>query len=526
VGPLLLHAPLAALDAAAFARFAEETRADLARFGPEIALVLGVAAVSTASAFLDRVRSRVLAWPALASVLLALHLVTGRFGGEGGPAFSGMLRLDPFADFFGAVFLVGTAVAISLSLLSRELIGRPMGEYHASLLCAALGMMLMAEATDLVMLFIAVETLSLPSYALAGWRKADRGSSEAALKYVLYGSVAAGVMVYGMSLLYGLAGSTRLAALATYVRSPAADAPALAVAATLVAAGLGFKMAAVPLHFWAPDVYQGAPTAVVAWLSVTSKAAGIAALLRFAGALGLDGGAAAELNWTALAAIVSMVTMTLGNLGALHQTSLKRLLAYSSIAHVGYALVGVAAMGGADAGGGASGGGASGGRAALAAVAFYVVAYLVMNMGAFACVMLGQDVLGADDVSAWRGVARRAPRLAVAFTVFLVALIGIPPTVGFSGKAQLFLAALERAGGDRTFAVLVVVAAVNTALSAYYYLRVVKAMLLDDPEEGAAPVLLPPWGEAIVATHAVAAIGLGLYFDRLVGWTREIGPLR
>jgi len=523
-----LTTALAALDAKEFARFTAETWADIGRFLPESVLVLGIAVVVLWNAFLGREASKKLAWVALGTVLLALHLVTRRFGAPPASMFSGMLRIDGFSDFFAAIFLVGTGVSIILAQLSRSLAPRPMGEFHASLLTGALGMMLMAESTDLVMLFVALEMLSLPSYVLVAWIKTDRRSSEAALKYVLYGSVAAAFMLYGISLIYGLTGSTKLPALWAYVQSPQVDAAALAISAFLVFAGLGFKMAAVPLHFWAPDVYQGAPTAVTAWLSVASKAAGVAAFVRFADAIGLGRIHAIQLRpdlaveWSALAALLAAVTMTLGNLGAMHQTSLKRLLAYSSVAHVGYVLVGIAAIGGREAVG-AGGDLPNAASEGMRAVAFYMVAYLVMNLGAFACVLFLENRLGSDDLSAWRGAGLRAPFLAVAFTVFLVALIGIPPTAGFTGKFQLFLAAVDH--GRLVW--LVVVAALNTAASAYYYLRVIKVMYLDEPEEGAAAHAPLETGErAVLATLAVMVVTLGIFFERVSVWAREIGPLQ
>jgi NADH-quinone oxidoreductase subunit N len=492
-----------------FKVFTDQAKADIGHFRPELLIICLVAGILLANVFLKREDSRLLAWPSLLGTLGALWLVLARYGGEPAVIFNQSLRIDRFADFFSVVFLVGTAVSIVLAALSKELESRPMGEFYAILLSAVLGMMLMAEATDLLMIFVAVELLSVPSYILTGWIKKSRVSSEAALKYVIYGSVSAGLMLYGFSLFYGMTGSLKLSAIASLVQGHEANAMAVALASFLAFGGFGYKMAAVPMQFWAPDVYQGAPTAVTGWLSVTSKAAGVAVFIRFVDALGLGRSPVGEqLDWVSLVALLSAITMTLGNLGALHQTNLKRLLAYSSVAHVGYILMGVAAFGS----------GAAGGMEGWKAVAFYVVAYLIMNLGAFACIILGANQLGSEDVSAFRGFGYRAPRLAFAFAVFIFALIGIPPTAGFTGKFQLFVVAINQG-----LVWLAVVAAVNTAISAYYYVKILRALYLEESAEG--ELRIPALGEALVAAHLVAVIYFGLFFGRLAEWTQQIGQL-
>jgi len=503
---------LASLDPQAFARFVATTQGELVHFVPELLLVGVIAMIVLVNAFMGREGSRLQAYPALFGTLVAGVLVLMRYGNAPVEIFSHSLRIDRFANFFSLVFLAGTAVTIVLADASRELKDRPLGEFYAILLSAVLGMMLMAEAIDLLVIFVAVELLSVPSYILTGWVKKSRLSSEAALKYVIYGSVAAGLMLYGFSLFYGMTGSVKLSAIAELMQAPAENVNrfAVALAAFLAFAGFGYKMAAVPMQFWAPDVYQGAPTAITAWLSVTSKAAGVAVFIRFVDALGLGGATSTGLDWISLVSLIAAITMTLGNLGALHQTNLKRLLAYSSVAHVGYILMGVAAFGALD---------ASGSDAGWRAVAFYVVAYLIMNLGAFACVLFASNQIGSEELHAFRGLGYRAPRLAFGFAIFLVSLVGIPPTAGFAGKFQLFMVAV-----DHNLIWLAVVAAVNTAISAYYYVKILKTMYLDEPAEGALRV--PALGEALIAAHLVLVVYFGIFFNQLVGWTREIGPLR
>lgn len=495
------------------------TRSDLGHFRPELALTFTVCALVLADLFVSRKDSRQLAWLALVGTLAALGLAVARWGNEPARLFGGMLLVDRFATFFDVVFLVGTAVTIVLAWLSRELVGRPMGEFYAILLSAVLGMFLMVEAVDLLMIFIAIELLSIPSYILTGWLKRSRASSEAALKYVIYGSVSSGIMLYGFSLFYGMTGSMKLSGIAELVQSAGANPHAIALAAFLAFAGFGYKMAAVPMHFWAPDVYQGAPTAVTAWLSVTSKAAGIGLFLRFMDALGLGQRLLLAIDWVSLLALLAAVTMTLGNLAALFQTNVKRLLAYSSVAHVGYILMGVAAFGEAG----------SAGYEGWRAVAFYVIAYLLMNLGAFACVILVANHTHSEEVETLRGLKTRAPLVAFSLAIFLISLIGIPPTVGFAGKFQLFLAAVtyQTVGADglayHPLLWLAVVAAVNTAISAYYYARLLKAMYLDDGPED--EIAVPAAGTGLVLAHVAAVLLLGVFFGRFLELTREIGTL-
>ncbi|MGZ3427213.1 MAG: NADH-quinone oxidoreductase subunit N, partial [Polyangia bacterium] len=319
--------------------------------------------------------------------------------------FFELLARDPFADFFKLLFAATAALVAFVSLRAGDAIEESAAEFYALLLTTTIGMMLMAAAVDLLTAYLSLETVSIMSYVLAGFRRRSRQSAEAALKYIIYGGVASGVMLYGMSLLYGLAGSTSFAAILQAAGSTPAPATVV-VAVVLCLAGFGYKIASVPFHMWCPDVYEGAPTAVTAFLSVGPKAAGFALLLRFcAGVLPAElGGAAAP--WPLLFALVAAATMTLGNLAALGQTNVKRLLAYSSIAHAGYLLLALTA------------GGHDGARALL----LYLVAYLFMSLGAFVVVLAVAERGVGDELPAWRGLGRRAPWAAATMAIFLFSL--------------------------------------------------------------------------------------------------------
>ncbi|MDB5310023.1 MAG: nuoN 2 [Gemmataceae bacterium] len=403
------------------------------------------------------------------------------------PYFAGMLISDPFSAFVRTLLLAAALLTVLLTLLTGIPDRDDSGDFYALLLGGTLGMMLMTAANHLMLVFIAVEMASLPSYALAGFLKGRRQGSEAALKYVVFGAGASGVMLYGISLLAGTFGTGYLPNLASAVAARMGAAggfdPLLLTGLTLVFVGLGFKLAAVPFHFWCPDVFEGAAAEVAGFLSVASKAAAVALtarLLLTLQAAGSTMGASPASPWLLPGTvglgvgIAGAVTVTFGNLAAFGQTNLKRLLAYSTIAHAGYMLLGVAVLT----------------PAAASAVLYYLVAYLLMNLGAFAVVALVRNATGAEDLAAYRGLVWRSPVLAVTMALFLFSLLGFPPLAGFAGKFQVFAAVYDAGKGasgagrpdlGTAFYALFAVGAVNTAISAYYYLRVVRAMILDAP---------------------------------------------
>jgi NADH-quinone oxidoreductase subunit N len=340
--------------------------------------------------------------------------------------------------------------------------------------------------------------VSLSSYILAGFLKEERPSNEAALKYVIFGALASGLMIYGASLLYGLTGQTNLLDIRQIVATGGLSRPALLISVIFIFAGLGYKVSAAPFHMWTPDVYEGAPTAVTAFLSVGPKAAGFALLVRFffsTFAVPFEAGwrAVTSIDWPLLLAVVAAATMTIGNVTALVQTNVKRMLAYSSIAHAGYILMGAVTLNG------------EGGMAVL----FYLTVYYLMNLGAFLVVILVARQLGSEDVSAYKGLIHRAPFLAIAMTIFLLSLTGIPLTAGFIGKVYLFAAVV-----NQKLYWLAVVGLLNSVVSLYYYAKVFKAMTLDEPPS-TEPLAEPVLGRALLAFLVVPTIVFGLYWSPL-----------
>lgn len=428
-----------------------------------------------------------------------------------GSFFGGMLVSDPFGVLVRALILAAALLVVLLTRLTGIPDREDSADFYALLLGATLGMMLMTSAGHLMMVFIAVEMASLPSYALAGFLKGKRKGSEAALKYVVYGAGASGVMLYGISLLAGTFGTGDLGnvaeATAARLKAGGFD-PVLVTGFAFLLMGFGFKLAAVPFHFWCPDVFEGAAAEVGGFLSVASKAAAVALTTRVLMTVhaSLPGSPWVVPESLGLAVgVVAAVTVTFGNLAAFGQTNLKRLLAYSTIAHAGYMLLAVAVV---------TPQGAS-------AVLFYLTAYLLMNLGAFAVVALMRNATGSEDISAYRGLVRRNPTLAVTMAIFLLALLGLPPLAGFAGKFQVFAAvydagrsatAANRANLGTAFYVLLGVGAVNTAVSAYYYLKVVRAMVLESPD--GAPAMSPPGAAANAYLTLLAALLVALG----VGW--------
>jgi NADH-quinone oxidoreductase subunit N len=478
-------------------------------FYPELTLTAAFCAVVIAD-LLSRGNRTATALTAMAGTLLAAWFVIG--GGQGADsAFSGMIAVDAFSRYFKLVILLASFVVQLFSLQSSELktSGMGPGEYNALLTAMTLGMTLMAGASHLLMMYLALELTSISSYLLAGYTRDADDSAEASLKYVIYGAVASGMMLYGISIVYGLTGSLELNAINTVVASGVVSLPALIIAGVLITVGFGYKISAVPFHFWTPDVYEGAPVTITALLSVASKAAGFAMMIRFFKVTFIDmvmGAAPAQgfailngFQWNHLLAVMAVLTMTVGNLVALWQNNLKRLLAYSSIAHAGYMLLGVATLS----------------SEGLSAVMIYFAVYLFMNLGAFYCVMLVADKTGSEDIDAYSGLGHRSPFLGVAMTIFLLSLTGLPPTAGFIGKLYIFSALI---GAKLIW--LVVIGALNSVVSLYYYVRVLRNMFLKDPAAGAAQLGLSAPEIGLVLLLLIPTLALGLYFGPLVQYAQ------
>ncbi len=397
--------------------------------------------------------------------------------------FQGMAVADGYTAFFRLIILTASALGLLVASNWLDAHGEQQGEYISLFLLAAIGMTLMAAATHLMLVFIALELLSLSLYILAGFERERASSSEAALKYLLLGAFSSAFFLYGVALVYASTGALDFAGIAQAARVT----PLLLIGIALLIVGFGFKVAAVPFHMWTPDVYQGAPTPITAFMSVTTKAAAFAAFLRvFAGTLGNE-----RAVWMPAVAVLAALTMVVGNLAALRQVSLKRLLAYSSIAHAGYVLVGVAAAN----------------RSGAAAVLFYLFVYAFLNLGAFA-VLIALEQRGAGDVVAnqARGLARSHPWLAAAMAIFLFGLTGAPPLAGFFGKLYLFQAAVE---ANLTW--LAIVGVINSAISAYFYLRIVVLMYMSDQEEATATLAERPVLALATAIAAIFVVAIGLY---------------
>jgi NADH-quinone oxidoreductase subunit N len=487
----------------------EELNRSLAWFRPETALVLGLLLVVLLDSFAGRFRAAAARVATIATLAVALGYAW-ELQAEGARAalFSGMLVIDPLSAALKLLMIgAGLLTVLAFSFRnSRELHGLGQGELHALVLALVLSSLLLAAANDLVMLYLALEMVSITSYVMVAYLKGDRMSNEASLKYVLFGAASTGTMLYGLSLIYGLSGATSLPAIQEYFAAGLTDGHRFAVyaATLLVLAGFGFKVAAVPFHFWCPDVYQGAATPVTALLSVLPKAAGLAITLRFFyGGLSVpvDGpwDLSGSINWGALVMLISVLTMTLGNVAALTQTNMKRLLAYSSIAHAGYLLMGVVAL---------SDNGARG-------LIVYLAAYVVMNLGAFLVVTLVHLHEGSFDLRDYPGLYRRAPLLTLAMAFFLLSLVGIPPFVGFVAKLYVFAAVIEQGMGF--YATL---GAINAAIAAYYYFKVLKVMTIDPGNEDKPPLKLALADQAWLVAFALANLVPLLFWDRIEAWAR------
>jgi NADH-quinone oxidoreductase subunit N len=445
---------------------------------PEALLLALALGITIAEPFWKEQGHKALGWITALGLLLILAVLLV-FGRPASPisTFGGTIRFDDLAVFFKALFIFGAGITC-LFMLEHETLGQR-GESYLLLLASTIGMCLMASAADLIMLYLAIETTSIPLYVLAGFMRADDRSTEAGFKYLLYGAMTSAVMLYGFSLLFGIAGTTNIAALAAAIAASNVPLATVLGIFLLIVVGLGFKSSIVPFHFWAPDVYEGSPTPIAGFLSTASKAAGFVVIAR----LFLLAFPAIQIDWASVLAVLSAITMTVGNLLALPQRNLKRLLAYSSIAHAGYAMMGVVAVS----------------ELGYTSLGFYLLAYLVTNLAAFGIVTAVGRVTGSDDYDAYRGLSRRAPWLALIMLAAFLSLAGMPPFGGFFAKVAVFAAAMQ---ANLTW--LVVVGILNSVIGVYYYLNVMKYVYLfrmDGNDEGQHRVGVP-------AAYAIALVTL------------------
>ena len=461
--------------------------------GPQLAVLIAAGIIVVIDAVVPHQR-RLIPYVALAGLAAsALWTVSWVSRGYEDDIFGGTLALDEYAAFFYFLFagITATIVLASIDWVERE--GRRQGEYYVLVLTACSGLMFLAAARDLITIFLALELSSIPQYILAGWGK-DEKSSEAGLKYLLLGAIASSLLLYGMALLYGLTGTTLLTEIGSEVAANGADNRSLLiVATTLLIAGFGFKMAIVPFQMWVPDVYQGAPTPVTAFLSVGSKAAAFAVVTRiFFEALSPE---FLSNDWSMVFAVIAAVSMIIGNIMAIVQTDIKRMLGYSSIAQAGNILVGLAAV---------SAGGGDAFKLGGSGVLFFLAAYAFTNLGAFVAIIAISQQINSDRIKDYAGMWKRSPFLAVMLAFCLVSLTGIPPTAGFWAKIFIFNAAIRA-----DLAWLVIIGVANSAVSAFYYLSVVKQMFLGEPAEDAARVSTSP---SIALAVGAASIGVLVFF--------------
>ena len=477
---------------------------------PQFVIIVAALVVLLADLFRGQEQKNLPAWLSLAGVIFSAVVLFATWGGEAS-SFQKMAAADGYSQFLNLIFLTtaGLSILISIKYIADE--GLACGEYYALLLLATAGMMLMGAATDLIIVFLALEILSIPLYVLTGLNRARLESGEAALKYFLLGAFASGFFLYGIALTYGATGTTNLAGIVGFLGSanPALSVvegagPYLTIALGLLLIGFAFKVALVPFHTWVPDVYQGAPTSVTAFMSVGAKAAGFAALARVL----LYAFPTLASGWTVPLAALAVLTMTLGNLAAIAQTDIKRMLAYSSIAHAGYILMGVVAAN----------------EAGVAGILFYLLAYALMNVGAFATAIVVGPALSPSkgkrgepgvEIADYAGLASRRPFLAAAMAVFMLSLAGVPPLAGFMGKFYLFSAAVQ---ADLTW--LALVGVLNSVLSAFFYLRVIVVMYMKEAEEPKPLSLSWPLGIAI-ALAALGTLALGLWPSPLLDMARQ-----
>jgi len=462
---------------------------------PEIVLVTVGLMVLVLDFIVPKEQKNILGWFSLLG-LAGAAVATYKMMGINLMFFSGTFHLDPFSTFFKFVFYTacGLGILLSINYLKIEDIRR--GEYYALMLFATTGMMLMASAGDLITLYLGLELMALSVYILAGFMRQDNRSNEAAIKYLVLGAFSSGIMVYGMSLLYGLAGTTNLAGILAFLRGADLANPILFLAMIMLVVSFGFKVAAAPFHMWVPDVYEGAPTSVTAFMSAGPKVAGFAVLLRvFLYAL-----EPLHAHISMIFAGLAVLTMAVGNIMALSQTNIKRMLAYSSIAHAGYALVGLAA----------------GGTEGAASVMLYVGIYAVMNMGAFGVViMLRRAGERGEEIADFAGLGKTNKTAAFLMLIFMFSLTGIPPLAGFVGKFYIFKSAVE-AG----LLWLAIAGVLFSAISAYFYLRVIMVMYMKEPN-GSIELTTSPSLALALAISATAVIFIGIYPTDLLNYARS-----
>jgi NADH-quinone oxidoreductase subunit N len=472
---------------------------DITAIYPEVIITLVGLLVLAIDVFLKPERKGVLAVISLIGLFLALLITMFYDWGRNETAFSGMVIVDPYSQYFKLIFILSAAFTIFMSPRYLRLFNISASEYYELLLFCTLGMMVMVAANDLVTIYIGLELMAISIYLMAGFQREHPRSSEASMKYFLLGAFASAILLYGMSFLYGVTGTTSLEGIASDFAGKALNPQLVTLSLVLITIGFAFKIAAVPFHMWTPDVYEGAPTPLTAFMSVGPKVAAFAVILR----LYMTSFESLNADWTQLFWILSVLTIIVGNVVAVAQKSVKRMLAYSSIAHAGYLLIGVVSAG--------SAGDLSGNTMvwiieSMSSVMIYLFAYLFMNLGAFGVViMLARKDNQCESLQDYAGLARRRPFTALLMTILMLSLAGIPPTFGFIGKLYIFMAAINT--GNISLAVIGVVASV---VAAFYYIRVIVYMYMREPEDAVA-------GDSDAASSTMYATIVACAFTLLFG---------
>jgi NADH-quinone oxidoreductase subunit N len=487
-----------------------EPNADIPIILPELVVAIAGVVVMVYDSFRPKQRGVTMAI-SLAGLIASAVILGMMWSGASLSGWNGMIVTDSLRLSFSFVFLLvsGLTILISTVWVDREAV--PAGEYHALLMFATFGMMLMAAGNDLVIIFLGLETLSIATYVMAGLRKGDLKSNESAMKYFILGSYASAFLLYGMALVYGATGSTNLSDIA--LKTADANFPALLLTgAAMMIIGFGFKVALAPFHVWTPDVYEGAPTPITGFMAAGPKAAAFASFVRvfvlgFPLVAGVQASGYLHGSWITALAVLAMLTMIVGNVAAILQNNVKRMLAYSSIAHAGYAMVGFVGAGVAAS--------TAARDEAVASVAFYMLTYAVTNLGAFAIVtLLAQKNDRRCDFEDYNGIGFRSPALSFTLVLFMLSLLGLPLTAGFMGKVLVFRPAL--AAGSGLLTILVVVAVVNTAVSAYYYLRLIVVMFFRErTTEWRNPKLSAAMTAALVIT-TLGVLYFGIFADQAI----------
>ena len=482
----------------------------LSFFYPELLLTLVILFAIIYDLLIDSSESGKVGWVLVFGLVLVAIAIWFQDSSKVTTLFTDAVVLDPFSTFFKLLIILATIFVSVVSLYSNELKDYRKGEYFYLLGIITFGLFMMVSSIDLIMVYVSIEIVSIMSFVLAGYLKKNTRSNEAALKYVVYGAFSSGIMLFGLSYIYGLTGSTNFFQIQqTLAASGSESNSAILMAVVMILAGFGYKVSAVPFHFWTPDVYEGSPTTITAYLSIAPKAGAFAMMIRFFNQVLADGGAMSglgsisttDLPWASLISLLAVLTMTVGNVVAIQQDNIKRMLAYSSIAHAGYMLLAMPVMSGDS----------------IYAIMVYLVMYLFMNLGAFFVVITIKNKTNGETFDDYKGLGWEMPIVGITMTLFMVSLTGLPPTAGFIGKFYIF-ASLIQGGGS--FYWLVVIGGINSVVSLYYYLRVVKVMYFDGDRKDSL-VSPPKVLTGMLLVTAVPTMLLGIYWVPLAQWIQK-----